>query len=138
MGTRVGCELVPNSNPGLIVDQGRLLAGVELTPVRYPAGVNRVREQCIEMTPREGFAAALGAIRRCGAFRQKPETVGRLLDPAHAAELKIESEDAAHRLSLGRIDDERAPTRVIAQRHIAAHPHALFLRGGDLVADAFT
>src|SRR5712672_704433 len=25
-----------------------------------------------------------------------------------------------------------------AERHIAAHPHALFLRCGDLVADAFT
>jgi hypothetical protein len=50
MVARVGCELVPNSGPGLIVDQGRLLAGVELTPVRYLTGVNRVREQCVEMT----------------------------------------------------------------------------------------
>src|SRR6202035_3241430 len=72
------------------------------------------------------------------AFRAKPETVGLLLDPAHAAELTIESEDAAYRLGFGRVDDERALVGVIAQRHIAAHPHALFLRGGDLVADAFT
>src|ERR1700758_2624000 len=90
------------------------------------------------MTAREGFAAALGAIRRCAAFRAKPETVGPLLDPAHAAELTIESEDAAHRLGLGRVDDERALARVIAQRHIAAHPHTLLFRRGDLVADAFT
>src|ERR1700737_1128710 len=89
------------------------------------------------MTAREEFAAALSAIRRCAAFRPKPETVGLLLDPAHAAELTIESEDAAHRLGLGRVDDERALARVIAERHIAAHPHALLLRRGDLVADAF-
>src|SRR6202035_4371223 len=102
MVARIGCELIPNSGPALIVDQGRLLAGVELTLVRDLAGVNRVREQCVEMTAREGFAAALGAVRCRAAFRPKPETVGLLLDPAHAAELTIDSEDAAYRLGLGR------------------------------------
>src|SRR5712671_5313817 len=134
MVARVGCELVPNSGPALIVDQGWLLAGVELALVRNLAGVNRVREQCVEMTARKGFAAALDSVRRRAAFRPKPETVGLLLDPAHAAELTIESEDAAHGLGFGRVDDQRTPARVIAQRHIAAHPHALFLRGGDLVS----
>jgi hypothetical protein len=65
----------------LIHNQGRLLAGMELTLVCYLAGVNWVREQCVEMTAREGFAAALAAIRRCAAFRPEPETVGLLLDP---------------------------------------------------------
>src|SRR5438874_12201708 len=106
MVARVGCELVPNSGPGLIVDQGRLLTGVEFTLVRYVAGVNWVREQGVEMTARERFAAALGAIRCRAAFRRKPETVGLLLHPAHAAELTIECEDAAHGLGLGRVDDE--------------------------------
>src|SRR5437868_5552973 len=138
MVARIGCELVPNSGPALIVNQGRLLTGVELTLVRDLAGVNWVREQCVEMTAREQFTAALGAIPRPGVFCSEPETVGLLLDPAHAAELTIESEDAAYRLGLGRVDDERALVGVIAQRHIAAHPHALFLRGSDLVADAFT
>src|SRR5438105_10125083 len=138
MIARIGCELVPNSGPALIVDHGRLLAGVEFTLVRYLAGVNWVREQGVEMTARKGFAAALGAIRRRAAFRPKPEAVGLLLDPAHAAELSIESEDAAYRLGLGRVDDERALVGVIAQRHIAAHPHALLLRGRDRVSDAFT
>src|SRR6202040_1783405 len=137
MVARIGCELVPNSGPALIVDQGRLLTGVEFTLVSYLAGVNWVREQGVEMTAREGPAAALGAIRCRAAFCPKPETVGLLLDPAHAAELTIESEDAAYRLGLGRVDDERALACVIAQRHIAAHPHALFFRRGDLVADAF-
>src|ERR1700730_5639540 len=77
------------------------------------------------MTVREEFAAARSAIRRCAAFRPKPETVGLLLDPAHAAELTIESEDAAHGLGLGRVDHQSALDRVIAQRHIAAHPAAL-------------
>ena len=127
MVARVGCELVPNSGPALIVDQRRLLAGKELTLVRNPTGVDRVREQCVEMPAREQFTAALGAIPRPGVFCSEPETVSRLLDPAHAAELTIESEDAAHGLGLGRVDDERTLVGVIAQRDIAAHPHALFL-----------
>src|SRR6201988_1614927 len=90
------------------------------------------------MNAREGFAAALGAIRCRAAFRAKPETVGLLLDPAHAAEFPIESEDAAYRLGLGRVDDERALAGIVAERRIAAHPHALLLRCADLVADAFT
>src|SRR5580700_4069473 len=128
MVARIGCELVPNSGPGLIVYQHRLLAGIEGTLVRNLAGVNWVREQCVEMSAREGFAAALGAIHCRAAFRPKPETVGLLLDPAHAAELTIESEDAEHGLGLGRVDHERALARLIAQRHIPAHPHALLLR----------
>src|SRR6202035_4150012 len=127
MVARIGCELVPNSGPGFIFDQRRMLAGIELTFVRNLTCVNWVREQRVEMTAREGFAAALGVIRRCAALRAKPETVGRLLDPAHAAELPIESKDAAHGLALGRVDDERALACIIAQRHIAAHPHALLL-----------
>src|SRR5260221_5465192 len=98
MVARIGCELVANSGPALIVDQGRLLTGVDLTLVSYVAGVNWVREQCVEMTAREAFAAALRAIRCRAAFRPKPETVCRLLDPAHATEFPIESEDAAHGL----------------------------------------
>src|SRR5207237_4762728 len=96
MVARIGCELVPNSGPALIVDQGRLLTGVEFTLVSYVAGVNWVREQCVEMTAREGFAAALGAISRCAAFRPKPDTVGLILDSAHEAVLTIASEDTAH------------------------------------------
>src|SRR5438270_13701403 len=118
MVARIGCELVPNSGPALIVDQGRLLTGVEFTLVRYLAGVNWVREHCVEMTAREGFAAALGAIRRCAAFRPRPEAVELLLDPAHTAELNDRERRCGARSRYGRVDHERALARVIAQRHI--------------------
>ena len=123
----MGRELVLNSGPGLIIDQRRMLARVELTLVRNPTGIDRVCEQPIKMPTRERFAAALGAIGRCAAFRPKPETVCFLLDPAHAAELAIQGKDAAHRLGLGRVDDECALVGVITERHIPAHPHALLL-----------
>jgi hypothetical protein len=62
----IGGELVSNSSPGLILDQGRMLARVELTLVGNPTGVNRVREQPVDVSARERLAAALDAIR-CGA-----------------------------------------------------------------------
>ena len=39
---------------------------------------------------------------------------------------------------LGIIDDQLALLDVITQRHVAAHPHALGLRGGNLVANALS
>jgi hypothetical protein len=86
MVARSGSELVPDSGPGLIVGQRRMQTGVELTLSRYLPGVDRVCEQPIDMPAREGFAAALGAIRPHTAFRPEPEAVGLLLDPAHAAD----------------------------------------------------
>src|SRR5437763_6235348 len=50
MVARVNCKLVPNNGPARIVDQRRVLARMELTLVDYLAGVNWVREQCVEMT----------------------------------------------------------------------------------------
>ena len=108
---------------GLVNEISKALGGAAIA-FDDLAGVNRVREQCVEMTAREGFAAALGAIRCRAAFRAKPETVGLLLDPAHAAEFTIESEDAAHGLGLGRVDDERALVGVVAKRDIAVWLYA--------------
>src|SRR5271167_5160439 len=130
-------ELVPHGDPGLGVDQRRVLAGVELALVCNPTDVNRVRQQPVEVPAREGFSAALDAARRRAALCAEPEAVGLLLDPAHAAELAIKGEDTTHGLSLNRVDDERALACVVAERHVAAHPHALLLRSGDLVADPF-
>src|SRR6267142_1291016 len=108
MVARIGSELVPDSGPGLILDQRRMQAGVELTLVRDLPGVDRVCKQAIDMPAREGFAAALRAIRRRAAFGPQLKAVGFFLDPAHAAEISVQIEDAAHCLGLGSVDHERA------------------------------
>src|SRR5580704_10866545 len=115
-----------------------MLSGVRLTLMRNLTRVNRVGEQLVDVSTREWCSAALGTIRRRAALRPQSEPVGLVLDPAHAAVFTIEREDPAHSLGLGWGDDECALVRVIAKWHVAAHPHALFLRRGDLVADAFT
>src|SRR5207244_3710676 len=89
MVARIGSKLVPHGGPGICVDQRRMLSGVELTLVRDLTDVNRVRQQVVDMSAREGFAAALDAARRRAALRAERQAVGLLLDPTHAAELTI-------------------------------------------------
>src|SRR5205823_8706213 len=115
--------------PGLGVDHRRMLSGVELALVCNLTDVDRVRQQVVDVPAREGSAAALDAARRRAALRAEPEAIGLLLDPAHAAELTVKGEDAAHVLGLGRVDDERALTCVVPERHVTTHPHTLHLRG---------
>src|SRR5438046_438707 len=102
MFARIGSELILNDGPGLGVDQRRMLPGVELALVRNPTDVNRVGEQPVDVSARERFAAALGAARSRAALCAEPEAVSLPLDAAHAAELAIKGEDAAHGLRLGR------------------------------------
>src|SRR5262249_62110950 len=100
MVARLGRDLVPHRGPGLSIDQCRMLAWVELVFVGNLTGVNRVREHRVDVSARKRFAAALGTIRPGGAFRVQSEAVGLLFDPAPAAELTIEIEDATHGLGL--------------------------------------
>ena len=53
----------------------------------------------------------------------------------HRLELEIAPEDVDDGPSLVLVDDELAVFDVVAERRHAAHPHALLLGGGDLVAD---
>src|SRR5207245_5775632 len=64
MVRRVGNELIPNGGPGLGIDQRRMLAGVELALVNNLTDVDGVRQQMVDVSAGEGFAAALGAARR--------------------------------------------------------------------------
>src|SRR5215471_8072956 len=118
----MGGELVANRGPGLLVDQCRMLARVELTLMRNSTGVNRVRKQSVDVSAREGCATALGAIRRGATLRPQSEPVRGIFDPAHATVFTIQREDAADGLGLGRIDDECALAYTVPEWRAAAHP----------------
>src|SRR6266850_5114975 len=62
MVRRVGDELIPNGGPGLGIDQRRMLSGVELALVRNLTDVDGVRQQMVDVSAREGSAAALGDV----------------------------------------------------------------------------
>ena len=65
MVSGIGGELVSNSGPGLLLDQRRMLAGVELTLVRNLTDVNRVREQSVNVPARNGFSDGVGSEVEC-------------------------------------------------------------------------
>src|ERR1041384_5470154 len=68
-----------------------------------------------------------------------PDTSGRelLLEITNRLDRKIAPVDVNHDLGFGVIDDQPAIFHVVAERRHAAHPHALSLGGGDLVAHTF-
>src|SRR5437773_10270504 len=100
MVRRDGNELIPNGGPGLGIDQRRMLSGVALALVRNLTDVDGVRQQMVDVSAGAGSAAALGAARRRSVLSPEAQAVGLVVDPAHAAELTIESADATHTLRL--------------------------------------
>ena len=97
MTARLGRELVLHGGPGLRIDQSGMLSGVELAFVGNPTSVNRVREQPVDVPARKRLAATLDAVCCHAALCAQSELIGRLLDPAHAAEFQIQRENTAHR-----------------------------------------
>ena len=115
-----------NALPQLPLHDGGVLAGIDRTLVRDLAAVDPVLQHV------EQGAAPEGPPRLADhPFRPQP-----LLEEADGSERQVVRIDAAHRRGLGLVDDELAVAHVVAERHGAAHPHALALGGGDLVADA--
>ncbi len=51
-------------------------------------------------------------------------------------QLEVPAEDVKNGNCLRLVDDKAPVLRIIAKRRVATHPHALCLRGGDLVANA--
>ena len=63
-------------------------------------------------------------------------SVETLLETHHASRLEIAAKEGPHDAGVILDDTQRAVHNPIAERDDAAHPHALLLRGGDLVANA--
>src|SRR5207237_1355127 len=59
-----------------------------------------------------------------------------LFEEPHRAERSVAAEDVLRRLGLARDHDQLVVAAPVSEGRHAAHPHALFLRGGNLVADA--
>jgi hypothetical protein len=65
--------------------------------------------------------------------------IGKLVPQSmHRFQHEIALVDVDNDSGFGFVDDELAVFDVVSERRHATHPQALFLRGGDLVADPFT
>ena len=85
----------------------------------------------------ELLTSIFGAVVPRSALALDPGVGKRVPQRVNRFERKIAPVDVDNEAGLGIVDDELAVFHVITQWRHAAHPHALFLGGGDLVADAF-
>src|SRR3990170_2932068 len=112
-----------------------MLPGVGDALVYDLADVDGVAQDPIQVATAEAPPTGPRAPRRTQRCDASAPIQLRLQMP-HTAKLQVQPEDLANQCGLRLVDDESALVRPVADRRRAAHPHALLLGGGDLVADA--
>src|SRR5215472_14150290 len=129
-------ELGLSRSPQRLVDDRRVFAGVGLSFVDDLPEIGAVLQDQVERAARERLAAsdAVRSARPRLAF--DPSDVKLLLQRPHRTEVGIAAEDGANGFRLAVDDHELAVLYPIPERRHPAHPHALPLRRGDLVADS--
>src|SRR5271156_3749361 len=105
-------------------------------PVPDLTQVDRVGEQFIERTAPERLPARSFARLREPNLRDDSVAGQFLLEQPDRAQFEIPLEDLADGRGFRLIDDQTPLAPVVAERYRAAHPDALLLRGGNLVANA--
>jgi len=101
------------------------------------AAVKPVLKNQIKRPTGELLAPIFGAVGPRSALALDPD-VGKLVPQrVNRLEREIAAVDLDNDAGLGVVDDELAAFHIITQWRHAAHPHALFLGRGDLVANAF-
>src|ERR1700730_10046267 len=122
--------------PQLAVYDRLVLARVTKTLVTDFTEVDRMREQLVERTARESVPTRPPTTVGDPNFRLDAAAIERFLQSSDATEFPVAVEDISHGRRFGRGDHQPALAHVVAERSQAAHPDALALGGGDLVADA--
>src|SRR6202049_919604 len=100
------------------------------------APIDPVLQHQIECPAGKMLAAGHPSAGSFTALAHETQPVEFGLEQRDRAQFRIAPEDQPGSRSLRLIHDQFAVLDVIAERHVAAHPHALALRGRDFVADA--
>src|SRR5215212_1656473 len=118
-----------NRVPGLALDDPLVKAGIPGALVIDLTDIERVRQDLVEVAPAEGPATphVLGEV--LVEFAHEAEAIGLGLQGRDGAELEVQPEQGADDLGLALDDLKRAVLLAVAERDVAAHPHALLLRG---------
>ena len=101
--------------PERLVDDRLVLAGIGRALVHRLPEVDPVVEQLVEVA----LVDELAALRPHALAPQLPRQHRRRADPDEALE------DPAHDRGVGLVHHQLAVLDVVAERHVAAHPHAL-------------
>src|ERR1700736_5666604 len=103
----------------------------------YLAAVKPVLKDQIKRPTGELLTPIFGAVATHAALALDPGVSKLDSKRVNRLEREIAPVDLDNDAGLGIVDDQLAVFHVITEGRHAAHPHALFLGGGDLVADAF-
>src|SRR3984893_11056618 len=134
VGRKLGLDGVPCCG----ANQGRMLARIPNAPVLDLLYRKRVRQDRVEVTARKGQTADRSAAGRRIWLGREIEASEFGLDPLDVFEFQKQVKDRPDGHGLGFIDGEGAVLSVVPDGYPAAHPHALLLGRGDLVADPLT
>src|SRR5215831_17152578 len=103
--------------------------------MRDLSAIDAVLQHEIKSAARELVTAPDSAVGQHAAFAADSRGIKLGFKGTHRPEFDVAPEDVEEGLSLLLIDDQLPIPDIIAERRQSAHPHALLLRRGDLVAD---
>jgi hypothetical protein len=126
---------------GSLVDRTAVILGTRSgyngqTHIWRRPDVESVTQQMCEGASGERDAADRASIRQPADLGDDAAAAEIGQEPPDAAKLEVARKNTADALGLLRVDHQSAIPAVIAERHHAADPQSLSLRGRDLVADA--
>src|SRR3954468_22553317 len=113
-----------------------MLSRVVLVLVHDVAAIDPVLQHQVERASADRLAAPATAGAAGPSLAEHSLELQLVPEQTHRAQHAIAPEDVPHRVCFARNDDELMIAHRVAERRHAAHPHALLLRGGDLVANA--
>jgi hypothetical protein len=129
-------KLVLDDLTKLRIEDGLVLAGVGFALVNNVAPIELVLQHQVECPAGEMLAAGQPSAGSFTALGHNTQSIEFGPEQRDRAKLGVALEDHPDSRRLGFADDQLPFPDVVAERHIAAHPHALLLRRGDLVANA--
>src|ERR1700730_11599931 len=100
------------------------------------ANVNGIGKQFVERSPEKQVPTRSFTVPCNSHLRADATTIQILHQESDGTEVQISIEYPSHRFRFRLIHDQAAIDHVVTDRHQTAHPHALLLGGGDLVANA--
>ena len=103
--------------------------------MRELADEDGIGEQTIKMPAAERPAAGHTAVPLMADFAPHAPSIQFGLESPYRTLCQVELKDFSDQLGFGRVDQQFPISKVIAERHGAAHPDALGLGLGDFVAD---
>src|ERR1700720_2759834 len=129
-------KLVLDDLPKIRIEDGLVLAGVGYTLVNDLASIDSVLEHQVEGAAGEMLTAGPPSAGSLTALAHETQPVELGLEQRDRPQFRIAFKDQPDGRRLRLIHDQFAVLDVIAERRVAAHPHALAFRRRDLVADA--